>query len=151
MNVRRYKPEDSEGVRNLILAILKKEYPFGEAVYKDSDISDISGTYNGEDNAFFVAEEKGRVAGTVGIKRETRDSALLRRLFVDRNYRKKGFGTALLKKALEFASECGYKELVFRATDRMRQAMDLCKKMGFLEKEDLEVSVFHIHKFVKKL
>ncbi len=150
MEVRQYRPEDSVGVKNLILSILEKEYPFDRSAYQDSDINDISGTYGGEGNAFFVIEKDKKIVGTAGIKMETAESALLRRLFVDEHYRRKGCGTALLKKAIAFCGSKEYKEMIFRATDRMEQAMKLCKKTGFVEKEDLPVNGFHIHKFVLK-
>ena len=151
MEVRQYKPEDSVGVKNLILSILEKEYPFDRSAYQDSDINDISGTYGGEGNAFFVIEKDKKIVGTAGIKKETGESVLLRRLFVDEAYRKRGLGRTLLKTAIEFCKSQKYKEVLFRATDRMLTAMNLCKKMGFVEKEDLEVSGFHIHKFALKL
>ena len=151
MVVREYKPEDSVGVKNLVLSILEREYPFDRSAYQDSDIYDITGTYSGGGNAFFVIEESGKIAGVAGIKKDDRGSALVRRLFVGEDYRKKGVGTMLLRKAIEFCKANSYEEIEFRATDRMQQAMKLCKSMGFKEKEDLEVSGFHIHKFVLKL
>lgn len=151
MAIRTYKPEDSGAVKELILAILKKEYPFDQTAYKDTDINDISGSYSGKGNAFFVAELDNKIVGSVGVKSDTRDSALLRRLFVDENYRRKGLGSELLQNAITFCKENHYKDMVFRATDRMKNAMKLCKKMGFVEKEDLEVSGFHIHQFLLKL
>ena len=47
MKVKPYVAEDSTGVRDLILSILKKEYPFDQSAYRDTDINDISGTYSG--------------------------------------------------------------------------------------------------------
>jgi len=151
MEAREYRPEDSVGVKNLILSILEKEYPFDRSAYKDSDINDISGTYNGGGNVFFVIEEGQKIVGALGIKKDTPKSALLRRLFVDEKHRKKGFGTVLLKKGVDFCRANNYSEIIFRATDRMSQAMRLCKKIGFKEKDNLEVSGFHIHQFVLKL
>jgi len=148
MKAREYKAEDSVGVKNLILSVLEKEYPFDKTVYKDTDINDISGTYSGEGNTFFVIEDHGKIVGSVGIKKETDDSALIRRLFVDQKYRRKGFGVELLQKAMLFCKQKGYKEIIFRATDRMKEALCLLKKFNFSEKEDLEVTGFHIHKFV---
>lgn len=150
MEVRKYKPEDSAGVKNLILSILEKEYPFDRSAYQDTDINDISGTYSGEDNVFFVIEGDKKIIGTVGVKKDQTGSALIRRLFVDEKHRRKGLGTMLLEKAIDFCKSEHYKEIIFRTTDRMKQAMNLCKKMGFVEKENLEVSGFHIHKFVLK-
>ena len=151
MEAREYKPEDSVGVKNLILSILEKEYPFDRSAYQDSDINDVSGTYTGEGNAFFVVEEDKKIVGTVGVKKDTAQNALLRRLFVDENHRKKGLGTMLLKKGIDFCRSSDYREIIFRATDRMSQAMSLCKKMGFEEKDNLEVGGFHIHRFALKL
>ena len=151
MRVREYRSEDSLGVKKLILSILEKEYPFDRSAYQDSDINDVSGTYGGEGNAFFVAEKDEKIVGTVGVKKDTSRNALLRRLFVKENYRKGGLGTMLLKKGIDFCRSGNYKEIIFRATDRMPQAMRLCRKMGFKEKDNLEVSGFHIHQFVLKL
>lgn len=151
MEAREYRAEDSVGVKNLILSILEKEYPFDRSAYEDSDVNDITGTYSGEGNAFFVIEKDKKIVGAVGIKRDTDDGVLIRRLFVDERHRKKGLGTTLLSKTIEFSRSSGYKEIIFHATDRMNSAMTLCKKMGFEEKENLEVSGFHIHKFVLTL
>ena len=151
MEAREYKYEDSQEVKNLILSILEREYPFDRSVYQDTDINDVSGTYGGVGDSFFVIEKDKKIVGTVGIKKDTPQSALLRRLFVDENHRKRGLGTMLLKRAIDFCKSNDYKEIIFRATDRMSQAMSLCRKMGFKEKDDLEVSGFHIHRFVLKL
>ncbi|MFC1576454.1 GNAT family N-acetyltransferase [Candidatus Omnitrophota bacterium] len=151
MEVREYRPSDSEGVKNLILSILEKEYPFDRSAYRDTDISDISGTYSGKGSAFYVAEADNEIMGTVGVKRDAKESALLRRLFVEEKHRKKGLGTMLIDKAIEFCRQESYGEIIFRATDRMSAAMKLCKKKGFKEKDDLEVSGFHIHQFTLKL
>lgn len=149
--VRQYKPEDSEGVKALILSILSQEYPFDKGAYADSDIFDITGAYSGNKNAFFVYQEGNRILGTVGIKSDSDNVALLRRFFVDPRHRKKGIGTSLLKKCIEFCKDNGYREVVFRATDRMKSAMSLIKKNGFDEKENLEVAGFHIHMYLLKL
>jgi len=151
MKPRDYRSEDSVGVKNLILSILEKEYPFDRSAYQDSDVNDISGTYSGKGNAFFVVEKDSKIVGTVGIKKDTDESALLRRLFVDENYRKQGLGRELLARAIDFCRTEHYKEIIFRATDRMQSAMNLMKNMGFAEKDDLAVSGFHIHRFALKL
>jgi len=144
--LRLYKEGDAEGVKNLILSILTKEYPFDRSVYSDSDLDRIGEVYGKENECFFVIEDGGAIVGTVGVKEDTTDEALLRRLFVDSRHRKKGYGTALLKKALDFCREKKFARVYFRCTDRMLDAMNLCKKEGFVETEALEVSGFKIHK-----
>ena len=152
MKIREYKAEDSGEVKDLILSILEKEYPFDRSAYEeDSDVNDISGTYSGKGNGFFVIPEGVKIVAAIGIKQDFDKVALVRRLFVDEKHRKQGLGIKLLERAIEFCRANEYKEITFRATDKMSPAMNLCKKLGFEEKEDLEVSGFHIHKFVFKL
>lgn len=144
--LREFKKEDSNSVRDLILGILNKEYPFDRSAYSDSDLEKISQTYGGPKDAFFVLDESGDIAGTVGIKMETPDDALLRRFFVDVKRRRHGYGSELLGKAIDFCRMKGYKKIYFRCTDRMSDAMKLCMKKGFKETETLSVSGFNIHK-----
>ena len=151
MQVRALKKEDCDKAKDLILSVLTKEYPFDKSAYSDSDLHDLSGTYNGKRETFFVLEEGGTIIGTVGIKEEAKDLALLRRLFVNPTHRKKGYGDMLINEALKFCRDKGYKEVVFRTTSRMTQAMELCKKKGFKKKEELDLQGFQIYKFLKTL
>ena len=147
MQIREYRTDDSADVKELILSVLKKEYPFDQSAYNDTDINNITETYSGAGNVFFVIEEDEKIVGTIGVKKDSAHIALIRRFFVNEVFRKRGFGSALVKNAIEFCKNNKYSEINFRATDRMRQAISLCKKMNFKEKEDLEVSGFHIHIF----
>jgi putative acetyltransferase len=143
--------KDAESVKELILAILTKEYPFDKSAYSDSDLDKIGEVYGGAKESFFVIEENGSVVGTAGIKEDSPDSALLRRLFVDLKYRKKGYGSELLDKAMAFCRDKGYKRVYFKCTDRMKDAMNLCLRKGFKEIEALEISGFKIHNLEIKL
>lgn len=149
--LREFKKDDASGVRELILGILTKEYPFDKSAYSDSDIEKISQSYGGEKDAFFVIDELAQIAGTVGVKMETDEDALLRRLFVDVKRRRRGYGSELLEKAIEFCRKKNYKRICFRCTDRMADAMKLCVKKGFKETDTLSVSGFNIHKLELKL
>ena len=143
--LREFKKEDAEGVKDLILTVLSKEYPFEKSAYSDSDLDKIGEVYGAENDSFIVIEDGGIIAGTVGVKEETKDDALLRRLFVDLKHRRQGFGTELLKRAILFCRTKHYKSIHFRCTDRMADAMKLCLKNGFKEVEALDVSGFKIH------
>ena len=144
--LRAFSKIDAGGVKELIISILTKEYPFDKSAYSDSDLDKIAQTYGGVRDSFFIIDEGGEIIGTVGVKEESRDEALLRRLFVDLKHRKHGYGTELLDKAVAFCREMGYKRIYFRCTDRMSDAMRLCLKKGFIETEKLEISGFKIHK-----
>lgn len=144
--LRPFRKEDAKDVRDLILTILANEYPFDRSAYSDSDLDRIAEVYGGGRECFFVVEEQGKVAGTAGIKEDSKDDALLRRLFVDPHHRRRGYGSELVRKAVEFCRSRHYKRVIFRCTDRMRDAMKLCVRNGFKETETLPVSGFSIHK-----
>ena len=148
MEIRKFNQVDSQKVKELILSILEKEYPFDRKAYADTDLENIAEIYGGIREFFFVIDDENKIIGTAGIKEDSKDTALLRRVFVDPAERRKGYGSRLLVKAIEFCREKGYKEIVFRATDKMTQAIELCKKNGFLEAEKLDVGGFFIHRFV---
>ena len=145
-SLRSFKNYDASGVKDLILTVLAKEYPFDKSAYSDSDLDRVGEVYGGPGDAFFVIEEDREIVGTVGVKAETKDDALIRRLFVDLKHRKRGYGTSLLERATAFCREKGYRRMIFRCTDRMTDAIKLCLKGGFKEAETLEVGGFKIHK-----
>ena len=149
--LRTFNKNDAKSAKDLILSILTKEYPFDKNAYSDSDLDRIDEVYGGEKDSFIVIEDNGEIVGTVGVKEDTKETALLRRLFVDLKHRKKGYGTELLNKAIDFCREKGYKSVYFRCTDRMSDAMKLCVKKGFKEIEALEVSGFKIHNLELKI
>jgi len=144
--LRKFESKDAPMVKDLILAILAKEYPFDKSAYSDSDLDKIGQTYGGKRETFFVIDEDGKIAGTVGIKEDAKDEALMRRLFVSADCRKRGYGTELVDAAVKFCRENGYKKIFFRCTGRMKDAMSLCAKKGFVKAEELEISGFKIHK-----
>jgi N-acetylglutamate synthase-like GNAT family acetyltransferase len=149
--LRVFTKNDAAGVKELILSILTKEYPFDKSAYSDSDLDRIGEVYGGERESFMVIEDASRIVGTAGIKEDAKDTALLRRLFVDSGHRNKGYGSELVEKAIAFCREKDYKRISFRCTDRMSDAMKLCVKKGFKETEALEISGFKIHNLELKL
>lgn len=150
MHVRAFKNEDAEQVKELILSILTKEYPFDRSAYSDSDLYDLKNTYGGKKDIFFVLEEGEKIIGTAGIKEDSQEVALLRRLFVDTSFRGKGYGNMLIDKALEFCKEKKFKRVVFSTTNRMVGAIELCKKKGFKKAEEADLQGFQIYKFIRE-
>lgn len=151
MRIRRFETKDSEGAKNLILSILTKEYPFDKSAYENSDISSINDAYGGRRDVFFVIESDGDIIGTAGVKEDSKDTALLRRLFIKHSCRRKGYGSLLLGKALNHCRKSHFKQVVFRATGRMAQAINLLKKNGFKEIEKIDLGGFQIYKFALSL
>lgn len=139
VKIRRFNAKDQGQVKKIITGIITKEFAMDQKAYPHSDLDSISDVYGGAREGFFVGEDKGRIVGTVAVKEESRDTAILRRLFVSPEYRGKGYGRLLIEKALDFCREKGYHEVIFHASNAMKAAMGLCRSKGFNEKQKLEL------------
>ena len=148
MQIRPIQSKDEKQVKKLISDILSKEFEFGHNAYSYGDLDSIDKVYGGEREGFFVLEEKGKIAGTVGVKEESKKTAIIRRLFVVPSFRGKGYGSLLIDRALDFCKEKDYHELVFHAATPMKSAIDLCGSRGFKEKEKLVLGGVDITRFV---
>ena len=146
METRVFKEADSDQVRKLINSIMSQEFSDEEKVYFQDDLQNISKTYGGKNEVFFVAEEGNEIIGTVAIKEEEDGIALLRRLFVHSDYRSRKYGQGLLEKAIHFCQQQHYRIINFRSTDRMKPAIELCKKNGFHERAKIDLGSFQIIK-----
>ncbi len=148
MQIRPIQSKDEKQVKKLISDILSKEFEFGHSAYSYGDLDSIDKVYGGKREGFFALEEKGKIAGTVGVKEESKKTAIIRRLFVDPSFRRKGYGSLLLDRALDFCKEKDYHEAVFHAVTSMKNAIDLCRSRGFKEKEELVLGGVDVTRFV---
>lgn len=139
VQIRKICPEDAEQVKSLIQHILNTEFAIESKAYECHDIEDPVRYYNGKRDIFLVAEKNGKIVGTVAIKADSQNTALLRRIFVSKEFRGKGYGDKLLQKAMEFCFDHNYQTVTFRGTDTMNNALRLCLKQGF-EEEDIAIS-----------
>lgn len=149
--IRPYNTKDSVGVKALITSILDNEFGREKDLYPTSDLDNISISYGGHRDIFYVLVDNDKIIGTIAIKEDDRNTALLRRVFVDTVYRGRGLGLQLLKKAIDFCIEKKYSQIVFRSTDRMVSAIGLCKKSGFVERAHLAMGDIDIYKFTLNL
>ncbi|MCK5850509.1 MAG: GNAT family N-acetyltransferase [Kiritimatiellae bacterium] len=144
INIRPIESGDLDDVRDLIDGIMNGEFKKESSAYHYQDLNDPLKHYGGKREIFLVAEKDGKIVGTVAIKEDGTDVALLRRIFVDSECRGKGFGEALLKKAMEFCFDHDYKNVSFRGTDKMQTALKLCLRNGFKEEDIAEIDDFKL-------
>lgn len=147
VTIRKCHPNDQEATRGLIVKIMSHEFHKESQNFPTDDLGDICSSYGKMGEAFFVAQENGKIVGTIGVKQEDERTALMRRLFVDVEYRRKGIGSQLINRAIEFSREVGYDELTFKTTSTMAHAVHLCEKKGFVAKAKLEVGPIRLLKF----
>ncbi|HXV27345.1 MAG TPA: GNAT family N-acetyltransferase [bacterium] len=147
ITIRRYATGDEAQVKTLVTAIMNSEFHDSKAAYPTEDLENISHTYGGLGEAFFVACDGDNIVGTVGIKKEDDRVALLRRLFVAQPYRHQQIGLKLIDRALQFCAEVGYDELIFKTTSTMKRAIEICKKRGFVQRAKLNLGQLELMKF----
>lgn len=147
ISIRRCTTGDSPSILELISGIMDSEFHDAKAAFPTEDIQNIDTAYNGLGEAFFVAANGQRVIGTVAIKKEDDRIALLRRLFVDPQYRSQQVGAKLVERALKFCDEAGYTEVIFKTTSRMVGAVKLCQKQGFVQRAKIQLGDLELLKF----
>ena len=147
VDIRRYQEKDRLGIKDLIAQIMMGEFQEDQAAYPLDDVDEIDRTYGGLGEAFFVATDQKKVIGTVAIKKENDRVALLRRLFVAESYRKQKIGLKLIDCAMQFCDKVGYQEIVFKTTSRMKAAIMVCQKRGFVPRAKVHLGNIELMKF----
>lgn len=151
INIRPLQADDKEDVKSLIDSIMGREFSNERQAYAYQDLDDPIEHYSGDRDLFLVAEKDGRIVGTVAIKEDGPNSALLRRIFVHEDYRGKGYGEKLLSKAMEFCFDHNYKNVSFRGTDRMQNALKICIRNGFAQEDVADFDDFKLIVLRKEL
>lgn len=101
--IARLRPEDVEGLRQLVLSILA-EFDMREDPVLDADLLTPLDTYE----AVWVAtDDGGALVGSVALRREDGDAYYLKRMYVRPDQRGTGLGSALLQTALDHARTHG--------------------------------------------
>ena len=148
VTIRKFKPGDQDAVCELITGIMQQEFPQSAAAYPTADLDAIAKVYGNGDEGFFVAANQDHVIGTVAVKKEDNRIALLRRIFVAPDHRKRRVGDALIDYAINFCKQHGYQEIVFKTSSKMDGAIRLCQKKGFQQRAKLEAGGLELLKFV---
>lgn len=151
VQIRRFNLADKEPIKKLISGIMDGEFQADKEAFSIEDLEDLERHYGNFGEAFFVAEDGKKIVGTAAVKREDDRIALIRRIFVAPDYRKKRIGLRLLNRAVEFCKEVGYRELIFRTTSRMTAAIELVRGQGFQSRAKVPMGRVELLKFALSL
>jgi len=131
MKVRTYENRDHDSVVKLHMLGME-EYGFGRHPAEwDKDLEDITGTYIKPGGTFLVVEEDGIPIAMGGLERIDDETAEIRRMRVHPDYRRRGIGSMLVDRLVDFARSRGFKRIILYTTDRQRPAIALYRKKGF--------------------
>jgi putative acetyltransferase len=127
--IQRYDDTRKEEVHDLVLGVLL-EHGFEYDRLKDADLNDINDYYFASGGTFFVGIEDGRVVGTAGVRKLGGNLCEIRRIYLDRDFRKKGNGKKLFMAALDFA-EKNCSGVMLKTDSTLTKAIDMYLKQGF--------------------
>lgn len=132
MNFRRATNKDADLVRNLIFEILHEYELKTDPQKTDIDISDIDANYNNNKGLFEILEDDfGNALATVGLFGIDNETCELRKMYLVKSQRGKGYGKLLLSRTLENAKKLGYKKVVLETASVLKEAIGIYKSFGF--------------------
>jgi N-acetylglutamate synthase-like GNAT family acetyltransferase len=140
VDIRRYRPEDREGLIGLVLPIQRDEFGVAITAEEQPDF-DVPGFFRGGASGFWIASDGERVLGSVGLLDIGDGVAVLRKMFVHADYRGKQHGLAqrLLDTVFDAARASGVAEVLLSTHERFLAAHRFYEKNGFtpLEADEL--------------
>jgi len=98
---------------------------------RSSDIFNVADFYQKTGGNFWVLENNGEILGTIGLKKFDEKVGILKRFFVNKNLRRKGFGSKLLQKTLNFAQEKKFEKIFLSTIEELNTAIKFYEKHNF--------------------
>ncbi len=135
VTIRTIQPADNQALAVIIRNALAE---FGAnkpgTVYYDATTDALYELFRQEGSIYYVAEENGVLLGGAGIYPSPglpADTCELVKMYLSPNARGKGIGKLLIEKALQFATEAGYRNVYIETMPELRKAMSVYEKFGF--------------------
>jgi len=144
MKIRKYQPSDKKQVIELVSEILGNIFNGDPTQFKLLKEFDVTKDYV----LYLVTEIDKKVVGTMGLKKIDKESARLKRMYVNDAYRKRGLGQKMLDQIIKFAKENGYKRILLHTYPIMENAKRFYKRNGFVESEGDDPEQVHVVKWV---
>lgn len=128
-------------VAKLILAIQSVEFEIPITLKDQPDLIDIKNFYQKNNGNFWVAIMENKVIGTIALLDIGNGLGVLRKMFVNKEYRGRDFGLGqkLMDTLGEWAKQKHYKEILLGTTEKFIAAQRFYQRNGFvrIEKERL--------------
>jgi ribosomal protein S18 acetylase RimI-like enzyme len=101
--------------------------------YFTDELKTIDKQYNKPAGALLLAHKDGKAIGCAGIRQLDKETAELKRMFVQAEYRQHKIGKKLLEFAIDIAKSFHYKTIRLDTLPTMRKAQNLYRSFGFYE------------------
>jgi putative acetyltransferase len=122
------KDEDIEKAYQFCIGIFEelgwdKRFSYGLKNLKDF--------FNNSKEAFFLAKEGKRIIGCGGLKNLSKQEGLMKRLYIDKEFRGRGLAQRLFERIKKFAVKQNYKTIVLDTFKNNFRAQKFYRKQGF--------------------
>jgi len=129
VNIERFSDARYEEVKQLVVAVLG-EKGFKYDPVKDYDLDDITKYYHDNGGMFFTGSVDGKIIGTSAVRKIDSEQCEIKRIYVYKEYRRRGYGSELFLHALNFAKD-HYLHITLMTDRSLVEAIALYKKYGF--------------------
>ncbi len=99
----------------------------------EQEMAEFPAHYTRPDGRVLVAVEGGEAVGVVGLRRFSGRICELKRMYVRPEFRGKGIGRKLAKRAIKEARDIGYARMRLDTLSRLKEAISLYASLGFYE------------------
>jgi len=133
-----FKSEDIDYLTHLHGVLYVSEYGYDQTfeAYVAAGLAEFLKSFNPKKDRMWLAEVDDQIIGVIAVVRHSELVAQLRWFLVHPDYRRRGLGSKLMKKALEFCKECKYKIVFLWTTNDLHAAGRLYTCAGFKKVED---------------
>jgi putative acetyltransferase len=112
MQIRIANRQDEKKIVEFIERIFSQSNLKLELNSTDADLKSLEANYFGKDGAFLVAEHEQKIVGIAAANMVDEHTCALRRLYVEKDFRRKGVASELLSIIVSIARRLDYKKLV---------------------------------------
>jgi putative acetyltransferase len=129
--------QDCETIKKIVFGALREYGLEPDCAATDADLNDIEANYIRPGGLFEVLETPaGEIVGTVGLYPMTTETVELRKMYFAKEIRGFGLGKQTLARMIECAAELGFKKIYLETNTRLKEAIGLYRKFGFIETEE---------------
>lgn len=150
LSIRRYVESDHDAVWQLHNRALEGTGAHRGSGPWDDDLHHITQIYLSEGD-FLVGEHQSRIAAMGAIQRKAAGCAEVRRMRVDPDYQRQGFGQQILRELERRAIALGYVHLTLATTVQQIAAQNFYVKNGFREVGHGRDGTFEIINYEKEI
>ncbi|MDO8459747.1 MAG: GNAT family N-acetyltransferase [Nanoarchaeota archaeon] len=126
MKIRKYLPKD----RLDVIKIINKNLIETFGSYRKEDEWENFSDYKKNGGVFYVAEDKGKLIGTIALENH-KTYGELKRLYVITEYQGKGTADKLYQELIEFCNKKGITKIILKTNNKRERAKAFYRKKGF--------------------